>query len=200
VSPEFRELIDDDLTPAEEARLRHVHDLLVQAGPPPELPPSLAEAPSGQRRGELVGLPRRRALAGLLLAAALAAAAFGGGYLAGHHGSGSGFSTALTLPMHGTSAAPSATAALELAKPEKSGNVPVRMVVQGLPKLKKGYYELYLTRGSRTVASCGTFTVQGTQTVVRLNAPYLLPRGAHPGWIVVVHAPGRNEAQPLLTT
>ena len=200
--PDFRDVIDDDLPAAEEARLRRVHELLIQAGPPPELPPSLAEAPSEQPRGELVGLPRRRRLAGLLLAAALAVVVFGGGYLAGHR-SGGGFKTAFTLPMHGTAVAPQATAALELAKPSSSGNIPLRMVVQGLPKLPKdGYYELWLTRGNKEIASCGTFRVADRNRVtVALNAPYLIPRGEHPGWIVVSHVPGgRPGTAPLLTT
>jgi len=39
---DFKDLIDaDGLDPEEEARLRHVHELLVQAGPPPDLPPAL---------------------------------------------------------------------------------------------------------------------------------------------------------------
>jgi hypothetical protein len=199
--PDFRDVIGGDLPPAEEARLRRVHELLIQAGPPPELPPSLAEAPSEQPRGELVGLPRRRTLAGLVLAAALALIAFGGGYLLGHR-SGGGFETAFTLPMHGTVVAPRATAALELGEPAASGNIPLRMVVQGLPKLPKdGYYELWLTRGNQEIASCGTFRVaNGDQVTVVLNAPYLIPRGEHPGWIVVAHVPGREAARPLLTT
>jgi len=46
---EFRELIDpNDLSPEEEARLRRVHELLQQAGPPPDLPPALLEPP-GER-------------------------------------------------------------------------------------------------------------------------------------------------------
>ena len=35
----------DDLSPDEEARLRRVHDLLMEAGPPPDLPPELERAP-----------------------------------------------------------------------------------------------------------------------------------------------------------
>jgi Anti-sigma-K factor rskA len=199
--PDFREIAGGELPPDEEARLRRVHDLLVQAGPPPELPPALEEAPSAEQRGELVGLPRRRALVGLLLAAALAAAAFGGGYLAGHSSSGNGFSSRLTLPMRGTSAAPQATAALELGEAEANGNVPIRMVVEGLPSLPKdGYYELWLTRGNREIASCGSFRVHGNRTEVSLNAPYLIPRGEHPGWIVVAHTTGGRETRTLLTT
>jgi anti-sigma-K factor RskA len=199
--PEFRDVVGGNLPPDEEARLRRVHDLLLQAGPPPELPPALEEPPSAEPRGELVGFPRRRALVGLLLAAALAVAAFGGGYLAGHSSNGKSFSSRLTLSMHGTRAAPQATAALELGNAERSGNVPIRMVVQGLPTLPKdGYYELWLTRGNREIASCGAFRIRGNRTEVSLNAPYLIPRGEHPGWIVVAHRSGRAESVPLLTT
>ena len=199
--PDFRDVAGDGLTPEEEARLRRVHDLLLEAGPPPELPPALEEPPSAEPRGDLVGLPRRRTLVGLLLAAALAAAAFGGGYFAGHSSNGKSFSSRITLPMHGTRAAPQATAALELGDAEASGNVPIRMVVQGLPPLpKQGYYELWLTRGNREIASCGTFRTHGNRTEVSLNAPYLIPRGEHPGWIVVAHTRGRETATPLLTT
>jgi hypothetical protein len=199
--PDFRDIVGGDLPPGEEERLRRVHDLLLEAGPPPELPPALEEPPSAEPQGELVGFPRRRALVGLLLAAALAVAAFGGGYLAGHSSSAKSFSSRITLPMHGTRAAPQATAALELGDAQSSGNVPIRMVVQGLPALpKNGYYELWLTRGNREIASCGTFRTHGDRTEVSLNAPYLIPRGEHPGWVVVVHTPGRELATPLLTT
>ena len=43
---EFDDLIDtDDLDDDERARLRRVHDLLVEAGPPPDLPPALETVP-----------------------------------------------------------------------------------------------------------------------------------------------------------
>ena len=43
--PTFDELAGgDDLSPEEAARLERVHDLLVAAGPPPELPPHLLGA------------------------------------------------------------------------------------------------------------------------------------------------------------
>ena len=41
--PDFRDLVGEDLTPEERDRLEHVHELLIAAGPPPELPPALAE-------------------------------------------------------------------------------------------------------------------------------------------------------------
>src|SRR5947207_1389298 len=49
-APEFRELVGDEGTPEELERLRRVHELLVAAGPPPELPQSLAHAPRMGRR------------------------------------------------------------------------------------------------------------------------------------------------------
>ena len=44
---DFHDLVDtSDLTPEEEARLRRVHDLLIEAGPPPDLPPALEAPPT----------------------------------------------------------------------------------------------------------------------------------------------------------
>ena len=79
--PGFRELVGDDLPDEERDRLLRVHELLVQAGPPPELAPALATTPVAESRVRL--LPRRRARAVLLLAAALAAVMFGAGYFVG---------------------------------------------------------------------------------------------------------------------
>ena len=43
---DFRDIVGTEgLDPDEEARLRRVHDLLVQAGPPPDLPPALERTP-----------------------------------------------------------------------------------------------------------------------------------------------------------
>ena len=43
--PNFDELVGAELPPSERERLRLVHDLLVAAGPPPELPKLLASPP-----------------------------------------------------------------------------------------------------------------------------------------------------------
>ncbi len=84
--PDFSDLVGDEGTPEELARLRRAHDLLVSAGPPPELSPRLAEAPSAI--GRTSWLPRRRRGAALVLAAGVVAAAFGVGFLVGDRGSG----------------------------------------------------------------------------------------------------------------
>jgi hypothetical protein len=138
----------------------------------------------------------------LLLAAAIAAAVFGVGFLTGAvtHGSSS-TSAAIVVTMHGTPAAPNALASIRLQEVDSAGNWPMRLTVQGLPKLPGGgYYELYLTRHGSLAASCGTFTVGGGRTVVSLNAPYKLSR--FDGWVVTRHLPGRTDgaSRPLLTT
>ena len=84
--PDFEEVVGgDDLEPAERERLRRVHDLLVAAGPPAELPPALAA--SKQRGAAVVPFrrPSRRRLAVVaVLAAALAVASFGAGFFVGN--------------------------------------------------------------------------------------------------------------------
>ena len=117
MTPDFRELIGDDVPEEERARLERVHELLIEAGPPPELPPAIADL-SGEPETVVV-LPRRRAGAMIALAAAIALVAFVGGYAAAHHGNGT-FSTFKSLPMHGTAAAQNASASSTLdSKPAK---------------------------------------------------------------------------------
>ena len=50
MTADFDQLVDvADLSPEERARLERVHEMLVAAGPPPELPGELLAA-SGRRR------------------------------------------------------------------------------------------------------------------------------------------------------
>jgi hypothetical protein len=200
--PDFERLVGGEgLDPRERERLERVHGLLVRAGPPPEVPDSLARAPETEP-ARVVGLPRRRARTALLLAASLAAIALGGGYFWGahNHGREARFASVRDVPMHGTPAAPNASASIKLAKADSSGNWPMLLRVQGLKQLPPGsYYELYLTRGGKPAATCGTFRVHSGLTEIRLNAPYALKQ--FDGWSVTRHVPGRREqAQPLLTT
>jgi len=197
--PEFSELVGEEVPEGERERLRAVHEMLVAAGPPPELSPALDEPPAVG--GTVSLLPQRRRVALLLVAAALVAAAFGGGYFAGGHGhSSTAFKSIEAVQMHGTEAAPNALATIELADADSSGNWPMLVTVQGLPQLPKGgYYELYLTRHGKIAATCGTFTVHPGTTRVRLNAPYKLK--AFDGWIVTKHVRGSGEStRPILTT
>jgi hypothetical protein len=182
--PDFDQLVGADVEAAERARLRRVHSLLVQAGPPPELSPTIESGPTlgmmmGKRRQ---GRPVRRRV--LLLAAAISilALAFLGGYIAGNGGNGA---SGKVLKLTGTQAAPQAFASLQLEPVDSAGNWPMKLSVKGLPKLGDHmYYEVYLMRNGVPFAPCGTFKVAaGPQpTVVQLNAPYHLENGD--SWIV----------------
>ena len=210
--PTFDDLMEG-ASPEEEARLQRMHDLLVAAGPPPELPPSLEEAPVIRREPErvrrpaLTTLPRRRLGAVLVAAAGIAAAAFFVGYLAGNVGS-SGGPPVVTIAMRPTAVAPqTAAAVIALEKNGSESNVPMTLTVSGLKKLPKGsYYELWLTRavrsGGRTtqklLVSCGTFLQSSDRIEVKMNAPYTLD--SHPGWVITRHVRGVTSQPVVLTT
>jgi Anti-sigma-K factor rskA, C-terminal len=194
--PDFRDLVGDDLSPEERARLQRVHDLLIQAGPPPELTPALADPDTAEPEMP-IQLPRRRAGALLALAATIALLAFLGGFLAGQRGEK--FSVERSLPMHGTGLAQNASATLDLGKLDQSGNWPLRVVVRGLKPLPKhGYYEMWLTKHGRPVATCGTFDVGNGESTVRLNAPYDLR--SYDGWVVTREVPHSGTHPVVLTT
>ena len=196
--PDFRELVGDDLAPEERTRLERVHELLVAAGPPPELPPALAEPPSETPTASIVGLPRRRAGAMLALAAAIALIAFLGGFVAGKHGVGNNDNVIQSVAMHGTGIAQNASAKIDIEAVDSSGNWPLRVVVRGLKQLPKGsYYEMFLTNHGKPLAACGIFTVSGDTSTVHLSMPPTLK--GYDGWIVTREAPG-NPHQVVLTT
>ena len=195
--PDFHELVGDEGTPEELERLRQVHELLVAAGPPPELPHSLAEPPRMPTREPRRLWPRYRLQAGLAFAAVLAFAAFGIGYLVG--GRGDSFEQIAVVPMHASTGASATGASIEVGPDDGSGNWPLELTVWGLPAAPKGsWYELSLTKGGEIAESCGTFNVGPKRTTVTMNVPYDLR--SYDGWVVTAHRPGAKQAQVLLTT
>ena len=198
--PDFDELVGREVPTAERERLRGVHDLLVQAGPPPELAPEIEAGPTLAMT--IATRKRERHVRGrvsLLLAAAIAVAVvFLGGYVVGNRGAG-GNAPATVMQLSGTKAAPGALASLRIGEEDAAGNWPMELSVTGLPKLPAhGYYVVYLVRGGKPWAPCGTFAAAGTQhgTVVRLNAPYELRKGDT--WKVYVWRPGAHEPGPAV--
>lgn len=190
--PDFDELVGD-VAPDERERLRRAHDLLLAAGPPAELPPSLERLPEHATRSEIAYFPRRRWAAAAVAAAAVAAAAFGGGYLAGHNGGGGKFATRAVVKMRGTPAAPTgAQATLELGQRDSAGNWPMLVNVSNLRKLPHGgYYNLYLTKNGRPVVLCGSFIYTPKRISIRFTEPYQL---AHfDGWVVTEQPPRHRE-------
>jgi hypothetical protein len=193
--PDFDDLIARDVPPEERARLYRTHELLLQAGPPPELSPELEAVPwpedalqplFGRRRER-----ERKARRPILLAAALATAIFVG-FLLGQ-ATTSDNSTSVdatkTVEMHGTALAPAALATLKLGKPDTAGNWPMVLHINGLPKLKNGgYYALFLTRNGKPLVSCGTINVSNA-TSVRLSAAYALEQFDKNGWVIVRQTP-----------
>jgi hypothetical protein len=143
-------------------------------------------------------LGRRRAGAMLALAAAIALIAFLGGFVAGKNGITTGSGTIHRLTMHGTAVAQNASARIDIDEVDSSGNWPMKVIVRGLPRLKKGsYYEMFLTRHGKPLAACGIFTVAKSPSTIRLSMPPTVT--GYDGWIVTRESPGR-EHQIVLTT
>jgi hypothetical protein len=187
-SPDFDELVGGDVPAEERERLRRAHELLVEAGPPPELSPELEAVPWPEDalaplRGR--GGRTRKQRRPLLLAAALATAAVVGFLLGQATSSSNSIQTRETVRLHGTGLARGALATLKLGKPDTAGNWPMVLHVAGLPKLARGgYYTLYLTKNHKPLVSCGTINVAGA-TSVRLSAAYALEAFDKNGWVIV---------------
>lgn len=199
---DLRDLIDlDDVDPNEAARLRRAHELLLQAGPPAELPPGL-DRPGATPTADVVPFPvKRRPLVAVLIAAAIAAAAFGGGYLFGHSkAKPAGFAAAHIVDMHPVNRATGELAVLKVATPDSVGNWPMEMTVRGLPQQadRKAYYELWLTKHGKPLALCGTFRVHGDTTTVQFTVPYQVRH--YDGWVITSQVPDRREPGPVVLT
>jgi hypothetical protein len=175
--PDFDELLGGIDQSEERERLRRVHELLLEVGPPPELSPALSSPPLPKvpRRS------RRRLVAGLAFAAALVAATFGVGYLAGSAGDDDiAVRDAIAL-----SSASGASGVVNLGVKGADGNWPMVVEVRGLEPLRGGdYYELALTKDGKPRVTCGTFNVadRGEQTI-EMSAAYNLE--GFDGWVVL---------------
>lgn len=194
--PRFEELVGAETTGAERERLRQAHELLVQAGPPAELPPGLRRAPSMKVTRLQDRRKAKRQVLVLIAAAVAVAAVFAVGYGLGNHGGGGKISlSAQTLDLRGTAFAPHARATLEVWH-EKDGNVPMTLRVVGLHTLAPHrYYDVYLVRGGQVEpwGLCGTFRVGNSSRVLTLsfNAPYSHQKGD--SWVVTRPGPAGSE-------
>jgi hypothetical protein len=197
-TPDFSELIGEDVSVEERARLEQAHSMLMTAGPLPELPLGLQQAPAVEDPHDssvaFSFLPRRGGRI-LTLAAGFALLCLIVGYVIGNHRSG--FTTDFTVAMGGTPAAPQASAVLKVGKIDSVGNWPLELQVVGLKQLPKGsWYTLYLTKNKQPVESCGTFRVNTGTTTVRMNAPYNFRN--FDGWIVTAQTATGKPGPPLL--
>jgi hypothetical protein len=179
----FDELIGSEPEGSERNRLRNVHELLLEAGPPPELTPEIEAGPTlamtmgRAQRAQQKARSRRMflpAIAAAMLIAVLIA--FGSGLI--HH------SRYPTISLQGTAFAPNASGTLEILRAKTGEKQPMRITVIGLPASKHSPYIVYLVRNGHVVAPCGSFAVTdpNRSLTATLNSPYRLR--SNDSWIV----------------
>lgn len=202
--PDFDQLVGEDVSLSERDRLRRVHDLLLAAGPPPELSPELEAVQWPEEALAPLGLTLRassRKRSPLLIAAAVltvAAAAF----LLGQATSGNSpnsIDAQRVVKLKGTALDSDALATLELGGRDQQGNWPMILQVTGLRPLPEGgYYDLYLTRGGKPIALCGSFNVNRGQVTVRFTAAYALDHFDRDGWVVTRQIPPNHKPTDIV--
>ena len=207
MNPEFEELVDlSDLSAADQARLRRVHDLLVAAGPPAELPTAIGSAPAAAALNgagaKVVHMPaaRRRPAAIALIAAAVAAACFGGGYVLARQAasSKSAIHVVRVVPLQGEQ---NSEASLRVGTADGNGNWPIQLTVNGLrPLPEDSRYYLIVWQNGKPLAVCGTFEVGGQgATTVTFNVAYKIKPNTQ--WVVTRMWPGaRYPGHVVMTT
>jgi hypothetical protein len=184
MSGEFEDLVDlEGIDANERERLRGIHDLLVAAGPPPELTPALAAPPAPVKP---IRNRRRSVVAGLAFAAVIAAAAFGGGFLLGGNHTHD-LDAVSVVPMQGEQ---NSLASIKIGRHDANGNWPMELTVNGLPTLpsEDDYYILMLEQNGKPVFPCGWFHVSNGTTTVRFTVPYKIDKSSQ--WVVTSMKPG----------
>ena len=94
-----------------------------------------------------------------------------------------------------------ASAVISVGERDSVGNRTLRLQVSGLPALAEGgWYELFLTRGGKKIAPCGTFVVKERGvTEVQMSIAYDLEK--FDGWVVAEYDPETHEiGPPVLAT
>ena len=198
--PDFDDLVGKDVPEEERQRLRRAHDLLVQAGPPPELSPELDAVQWPEDSQRPPGKPRQQRL--LLLAAAVATAAVFG-FVLGQSSGPSSRSTAIdpvrVVKLAGTNLDRNARGTLALGKADQDGNWPMLLHTTGLRQLPEGgYYDLYLTKGGKPVVLCGSFNVKGGEAIVRFSAAYDLSHFDRDGWVITRQLPSNHHPTEIV--
>ncbi len=192
---DFDELVGNEPVGGERERLRRTHDLLVAAGPPPELTPELEAGPTLAMT--LTRRPRQvRRRAAVLVAAAISVVlVFLGGYIVGNSGTSSTPAAIHTIELAGTSLAPDALASLRVQPEDVAGNWPMTLDATGLPALPAdGYYAVYLVRDGKPWKPCGWFTIDSPRksVTIAMTSPYQAEQGD--SWIVTKQAAGTKGA------
>jgi hypothetical protein len=189
--PDVRDLVGDDLSPAELEEIRRVDALLRRVPPPPpEVPQTLTQSVAQLPLGRALWT-RPRLGAALAFAAALAAVFFG----LGHWTGGDDFDPRFTVAMQ-PEAAQEASALITVGeRDEATGNWELELDVSGLPRLPAGgYYVLWLAKDGEYAATCGAFSVGAGETTVRMSVSYRLRD--FDAWVITRHS--EDEDPPWL--
>jgi hypothetical protein len=208
VTADFDQLVDlTDVSPEVQARLRRVHEMLIAAGPPADLPVALTKPPADVPAGpetppggaEVIAFPRRRR-AGLaaLIAATVAAACFGGGYVLANQAHTSAVHAVRVVQLAGPR---NSEAALKVGSADGNGNWPIELTVNGLkPLSSSASYYLMVSQDGKPSRLCGTFEVAGKgSTTVTFNVAYKITKSTK--WVVTEMAPGlRFPGHVVMTT
>jgi hypothetical protein len=199
-APDFDDLVGKEVPEEERERLRRAHDLLVQAGPPPELSPAQDSVPWPDESQRQPRKPMQHRT--LLLAAALATAAVLG-FVLGQSSGPSSSSTAIdsvrVVKLAGTNLDRNARGTLALGKADQGGNWPMLLHATGLRQLPEGgYYDLYLTKGGKPVVLCGSFNVRGGEAIVRFSAAYDLSHFDRDGWVITRQLPANHQPTEIV--
>jgi hypothetical protein len=188
---DFRDLVGDDLSQEDRAKLERVDRLLRSVpAPPSEVPGSLDRAVNRIGTERRHGTPRRLAAA-VVLAVALAALFFG----VGRWTTGGEPHYRASIQMKPAASNPRASALIKLGDRDANGNWKLRLQVDGLPELGgDGYYVLWLAKNGKYAATCGTFKVRG-ETTIDMTVSYRLTE--YDAWVI---SEARDDAPWLLSS
>jgi hypothetical protein len=187
---DFRDLVGDDLSQEERAKLERVDRLLRSVpAPPSEVPGSLDRAVNRIGTERRHWTPRRLAAA-VALAVTLAALFFG----VGRWTTGGEPPYRATIQMKPAKSNPGASALVKLGDRDANGNWKLKLQVDGLPELGgDGYYVLWLAKDGKYAATCGTFKVRG-ETTIDMTVSYRLSE--YDAWVI---SESRDDAPWLLS-
>jgi hypothetical protein len=198
-TPDFDELVGEDVPYEERERLRRTHEYLLQAEPPPEMSPELDRVPWPEESLAPIWPRKERTRRGprpLTLALGFATALLIGFVLGQSRAQETpvAFDAVRSVQLAGTDLDRDASGRLDVGRMDGQGNYEMLLHVRNLDTLPEGgYYDLYLTRNGKPRVLCGTFNVTRGEVTVRLSAAYDLKRFDQNGWVVTRQPPGHHE-------
>ena len=197
-TPDFSELIGEDLPAEERARLESAHQMMVTAGPLPELPLSLQKPPVVDDRHDASAafqfLPRK---GGRIMTLAAGFALLAPDHRLRDRQPPQRLHDGLHRHDEGNGGGAGSSGRPQRRSDRLGRNWPLELKVSGLKQLPDGsWYTLYLTKKRKPVESCGTFRVQAGTTTVRMNAPYHF--SDYDGWVVTATTKSGKPGPALL--